>query len=95
MNSTGEWACKSIQPSGTFNGSKLDTNAIDCGIYAVPWLMNSYNTIVSPKKYSFACKNMIFSNGDYKVTFESLQVRDIIYLLWFMIFVFIVSSQLF
>ena len=74
VNTTGEWACKSIQPSGEYNGTTLNTAPIDCGMHDLPWKMNSYNTIVSPQKYSFACHKMVFSNENFTVKFESLQV---------------------
>ena len=77
VNATGEWSCKSIEPNGKYNGSRLN-DSIDCGMQDIPWKKNSYNTIVSPFQYSFACDQMSFSSKNYIVRFKSLQVIAIL-----------------
>lgn len=74
VNSTGEWACNTIIVKGTFEGADVD-ETMKCGLYGIPWMENSYNNIISPTQYSFACNQMQFSGKNYTVQFNGLQVR--------------------
>ena len=73
-NGTGEWMCDSIEANGDISGASIDST-FSCGNHKVPWLATTENTIVSPNQYSFACNDMVFTDGNYTVMFNGLQVH--------------------
>ncbi|XP_066932600.1 V-type proton ATPase subunit S1-like [Clytia hemisphaerica] len=74
INGTGEWACDSIKANGSIGKSSINSS-FTCGNHKVPWIGTTQNTIMAPHQFSFACNDMVFTDGNFTVMFQGLQLQ--------------------